>query len=122
MTRWAASCAGWPTALVCPFNPFGYHRSDLDKVRRRRAADTALSSTMSERSTDPPLTPRAGERRGVIPPSCALDRGPAEFANLLVSMRGGTIKLDPQVTGACVIELEEDSAWVLRDKLTEWLR
>ncbi|MGH3867701.1 MAG: hypothetical protein ACRDQ4_16505 [Pseudonocardiaceae bacterium] len=77
---------------------------------------------MSEGSTDLPLTQRAGERRRVIPASCALDGGPAKSADVVVSMRGGTIKLDPQVTGACVITLDEDSAGVLRDKWTEWLR
>jgi hypothetical protein len=76
---------------------------------------------MSERSTDLPLTQRTGERRRVIPASCALDRGPAESANLVVSIRGATITLDPQVSGACVISLYVDSAGVLRDKLTEWL-
>jgi hypothetical protein len=90
MTRWAASCAGWPTGLVCPFNPFGYYRRNLDKVQRRRVADGALSSSMSERSPDLPLTQRTGERRRVIPASCALDRGPAESTNLLVSIRGAT--------------------------------
>jgi hypothetical protein len=77
---------------------------------------------MSERSPDLPLTQHAGERRRVIPASCALDRGPAGLANLVVSQRGATITLDPQVTGACVITLYEDSAGVLRDKLIEWLR
>ena len=57
----------------------------------------------------------------MIPASCTLDRGPTGLANLVVSIRGGTIKLDPQVAGACVITLDEDSASVLRDKLTEWL-
>jgi hypothetical protein len=76
---------------------------------------------MSDSSTDRPLTRHTGERRRVIPASCTLDRGPTGLANLVVSIRGGTIKLDPQVAGACVITLDEDSASVLRDKLTEWL-
>jgi hypothetical protein len=77
---------------------------------------------MLDGSTDLPLTQRAGERRRVIPASCVLDRGPAGLANLVVSQRDATITLDPQVPGACVITLYEDSAGVLRDKLTEWLR
>jgi hypothetical protein len=90
-------------------------------MQRLRAIDPALSSTMSDGSADRPLTRRTGERRRVIQASCTLDQGPTGLTNLVVSMRGGTIKLDPQVVGACVITLDEDSASVLRDKLTEWL-
>jgi hypothetical protein len=77
-------------------------------------------ATMFDGSTDLPPTQHAGERRKVIRVTCALDRGPAEFANLVVSQHGASIKLDPQITGACVITLDENSAGVLRDKLTEW--
>ncbi|MBV9141648.1 MAG: hypothetical protein JO115_12150 [Pseudonocardiales bacterium] len=60
-------------------------------------------------------------RRQAIPATCGLHRGPVGFANLLVSMQDGWIVLDPHVTGACVIALEEDGAITLRDSLTEWL-
>jgi hypothetical protein len=60
-------------------------------------------------------------RRKAIPATCGLHRGPVGFANLLVSMQDGWIVLDPHVTGACVIALEEDEAITLRDTLTEWL-
>ncbi|MGH3868072.1 MAG: hypothetical protein ACRDQ4_18510 [Pseudonocardiaceae bacterium] len=75
---------------------------------------------MSDDSTDLPLPQRVGERRKVISVSCELEQGPSEPANLIVSTRAGMIKIDPQVTGACVIILDEDSACALRDKVTEW--
>jgi hypothetical protein len=34
-------------------------------------------------------------RRKAIPATCGLHRGPIGFANLLMSMHGGTIVLDP---------------------------
>ncbi|MGB6163732.1 MAG: hypothetical protein WBF75_14405 [Pseudonocardiaceae bacterium] len=80
----------------------------------------ALSVTMSDDATDLPLTQRAGERRKVFPASCELEQGPEEPTTLIVSTRGGMIKLDPQITGACVITLDEGSACVLRDRLTDW--
>jgi hypothetical protein len=62
-----------------------------------------------------------GRCRKTIPATCQLDRGPVEYANLMVSKRDGTIILDPQVTGSCVISLDEHGATTLRDLLTEWL-
>jgi hypothetical protein len=59
--------------------------------------------------------------RLVIHATCALHRGPAGFANVVVSKRDGTIELDPHVTGACVLTLAEEEAVVLRDVLTRWL-
>lgn len=41
---------------------------------------------------------------------------------LVVSMRGGTIVLDPQVAGACVISLDEGGARKLDTLLSVWLR
>jgi hypothetical protein len=52
-------------------------------------------------------------RRKAIPATCGLHRGAAGFANLLVSMQDGSIVLDPHVTGACVIALDEESARTL---------
>ncbi|MBV9140386.1 MAG: hypothetical protein JO115_05635 [Pseudonocardiales bacterium] len=43
------------------------------------------------------------------------------ITKLVVSKQGGEIVLDPQITDGCVISLEEDSAIILRDMLTEWL-
>jgi hypothetical protein len=60
-------------------------------------------------------------RRKAIPVTCGVHRGPEGFANLLVSMQGGTVVLDPHVTGECVIALEEDSAEILCSILTVWL-
>jgi hypothetical protein len=40
---------------------------------------------------------------------------------LLVSVQGGSIVLDPQITGACVMSLEEEDTNTLRNMLTEWL-
>jgi hypothetical protein len=47
-------------------------------------------------------------RRKAIPATCQVDRGPVSVTNLVVSKRGGTIVLDAQVTGSCVISLDED--------------
>jgi hypothetical protein len=60
-------------------------------------------------------------RRKAIPATCGSHRGPIGFANLLVSMHGGSIVLDPHVTGECVIALDEEGAKTLRNILTEWL-
>jgi hypothetical protein len=51
-----------------------------------------------------------------------MHRGPASFANLLVSKRDGEIGLGPYADGSCVITLNEDGARVLFDALGEWLR
>jgi hypothetical protein len=45
-----------------------------------------------------------------------------EQVNLMVSKRAGTIVLDPQVPGSCVISLDEQGATTLCDLLTVWLR
>jgi hypothetical protein len=65
-----------------------------------------------------------GSRRGrrkAIPGTCGLHRGPIGFANLMVNEQDGTIVFDPHVTGQCLITLDEQSARILRDTLTEWL-
>jgi hypothetical protein len=63
------------------------------------------------------------DNRKVIPVSCALHRGPRGFANLVVERkRDGEIMLEPHVTGACVIILDEDAATALFDVLRTWLR
>jgi hypothetical protein len=62
------------------------------------------------------------ENRTAIPVTCALHRGPRGFANLVVERkRDGDIILDPHVTGACVIILDEDAATALFDVLRRWL-
>jgi hypothetical protein len=68
-----------------------------------------------------PETQRTGKNRKVIHATCALHRGPAGFANVVLSKRDGTIVLDPHVTGSCVLVLAEDEAVALRDVLTDWL-
>lgn len=60
-------------------------------------------------------------RRKAIPATCGVCEGAAGFSNLLVSMQGGTFVLDPHVTGACVIALDEESARILLSVLREWL-
>ena len=63
------------------------------------------------------------ENRRAIPVSCALHRGPRGFANLVVERKlNGEIVLDPHVTGACVIILDEDAATALFEALRTWLR
>jgi hypothetical protein len=59
--------------------------------------------------------------RKVIPATCALDRGPVEPINLMVSKHKGTIVLDPQVTGSCVMSLDEQGATTLGNLLAVWL-
>ena len=44
-----------------------------------------------------------------------------EQVNLMVSQRGGTIVLDPQVAGSCVISLDEQGATTLGNLLSVWL-
>jgi hypothetical protein len=60
-------------------------------------------------------------RRKAIPATCQLEGGPVEVTNLVVSKRGGTIVLAPQVTGSCVISLDEEGATTLGNLLSVWL-
>jgi hypothetical protein len=62
------------------------------------------------------------DNRKAIPVSCALHRGPRGFANLVERKLNGEIVLDPHVTGACVIILDEDAATALFEVLRTWLR
>jgi hypothetical protein len=71
-----------------------------------------------ETATD---TPATSNNRRVIHATCALHRGPAGFANVVVSKRDGTIELHPHVDGSCVLSFAEDEAGALRDALTQWL-
>jgi hypothetical protein len=64
----------------------------------------------------------SGQRRTIIPATLQLNGGPVDVTNLMVSKRDETIVLDPQVTGACVIFLNEEEATTLRNLLTVWLR
>jgi hypothetical protein len=72
-------------------------------------------------TTDAPATKPASSNRKVIHATCALHRGPAGFANVVVSKRDGTIVFDPHVTGACVLTLDEGAATALFDLLGVWL-
>jgi hypothetical protein len=62
------------------------------------------------------------DNRTAIPVSCALHPGPRGFANLVVEKQGSEIVLDPHVTGACVIILDEAAATSLFEILRRWLR
>ncbi|MGH3720106.1 MAG: hypothetical protein ACRDRI_14940 [Pseudonocardiaceae bacterium] len=67
-------------------------------------------------------TPRASrDNRQAIPVTCAVHRGPRNFANLVVERQGGEIILDPHVTGECVIIFDEDGATALFEVLRRWL-
>jgi hypothetical protein len=61
------------------------------------------------------------DRRKAIPATWGRHRGPVGFINLIVSKRDGSMVLDPRVTGACVISLDEEGTRTLRNFLTEWL-
>ncbi|HEX8934756.1 MAG TPA: hypothetical protein VF788_11315 [Pseudonocardiaceae bacterium] len=43
------------------------------------------------------------------------------MTNVVLTERGGEIKIDPHATGSCVITLDEDAASAVRDTITEWL-
>jgi hypothetical protein len=60
-------------------------------------------------------------RRVVIPATCQLHRGSRGFTNLVVTIRGGEIVLDPHAVGSCVISLDKNAATTLRDTLTQFL-
>ena len=64
----------------------------------------------------------SGHRSKEIPAACQLEQGPVNLTNLVVSKRGGTIVLDPEVTGSCVISLDEQGATTLGNLLSVWLR
>jgi hypothetical protein len=64
----------------------------------------------------------SGRRRIVIPATCQLEGAPVQAITLGVSKRGGTIVLDPQIPGACVMSLDEDGARKLDTLLSLWLR
>jgi hypothetical protein len=74
---------------------------------------------------DPAVPDQGGHptnhRRKAIPAACALEGGSVEQVNLMVSQGSGTIVLDPQVTGSCVISLDEKGAATLGDLLSVWL-
>jgi hypothetical protein len=59
--------------------------------------------------------------RRLLMASCSVHRGPAGFANLVVSKVNGAVELDPHVDGCCLLTLDEDAAIELRNALTEWL-
>ncbi|MDQ3762152.1 MAG: hypothetical protein M3460_10810 [Actinomycetota bacterium] len=63
---------------------------------------------------------RPGHRR-VIHASCLLHGGARGYTNLVVRKLGEAIELDPHVTGACVLTLNEAAATELFDALGEWL-
>jgi hypothetical protein len=71
----------------------------------------------------PPVDPSlpGPRRRVVIPATCQLHRGSRGFTNLVVTIRGGDIVLDPHAVGSCVISLDANAASTLRDTLTQWL-
>jgi hypothetical protein len=45
--------------------------------------------------------------RKAIPATCGLHRGRIRFANIMVSLQGESIVLDPHAMGECVITLDE---------------
>ncbi|MGH3718190.1 MAG: hypothetical protein ACRDRI_04975 [Pseudonocardiaceae bacterium] len=77
---------------------------------------TERNSSVPDRDDHP-----TGRCRKAIPATCQLNRGPVQYADLMVSKRDGTIVLDPRITGSCVMSLDEHGAAKLRDLLTEWL-
>jgi hypothetical protein len=73
---------------------------------------------------DPAVPDQGGHptnRRKAIPAACALEGGPVEQVNPMVSQRGRRIVLDPQVTGSYVISLDKERAATLGNLLSVWL-
>jgi hypothetical protein len=66
-------------------------------------------------------TPDRSENRRTIQVTCRTHVGAKGFCNLRMTKTGDKITCDPHVTGACVIELDEDAATAVRDTITEWL-
>lgn len=63
----------------------------------------------------------ANPHRRLIHCTCTVHGGTPGFANLVVTNVRGAIVLDPHVSGACVIWLDESGAVELRAALSEWL-
>ncbi|MBV9139741.1 MAG: hypothetical protein JO115_02265 [Pseudonocardiales bacterium] len=63
----------------------------------------------------------SGETSWTIPVTCALRGGPRGFAAVMVEQSGEEIVLDAQVTGGCMIVLDEAGATALFDILGTWL-
>lgn len=59
--------------------------------------------------------------RLVIHATCTVHSGPVGFVNVLVTKLNGAIRVDPHVSGQCVITLAEPEAIELRNALTRWL-
>jgi hypothetical protein len=76
---------------------------------------------MMETYSDADGSSDSRDRRTAIPATWGLHRAPVGFINLVVSKRDGSMVLDPGVTGACVISLDEEGTTTLRNLLTEWL-
>lgn len=94
--------------------------SDHDSARETHSVGSAQAATEGRTLTgEEKLT--SDRRRLVIHATCAVHRGHAGFANVVVIKRDGTIELDPHVTGACVLTLTEGEAAALRNQLAEWL-
>jgi hypothetical protein len=77
------------------------------------------ADTPEVRPVDPSLS--GSRRRVVIPATCQQHGGSRGFTNLLVTIRGGEIVLDPHAVGSCVTSLDKNGATTLRDTLTDWL-
>jgi hypothetical protein len=94
-------------------------RHDVENERRRQRVDYLVGAYRTlTRAADRTLS---GERAEAFEVTCGPHRDPIGFANLLVSMQDGSIVLDPHVTGACVIALDEEGAETLHNILAEWL-
>ena len=82
------------------------------------AAATALVDLLGEDiGQDGP----ARNNRRTIPSTCTTHRSGTGFCNLRVTRINGGIALDPHVTGACVIVLDEPATTALVDLLGQWL-
>lgn len=59
--------------------------------------------------------------RRLIPATCRTHGGARGYCNLRLTREDGSVLLDPHVTGACVIELDETAVAQILDILGEWL-
>jgi hypothetical protein len=66
--------------------------------------------------------PAGDSNRRTIPATCRIaGHGPRGFCNLRLTKVNGEIVLDPHVTGACVIVLDETAAREVHSAIGEWL-
>lgn len=110
-------CSG----VTCPPAPRGQPAPSPDASVSQRDAIPLSVEKLRSPMTDSTVRTASHRTRAVIPISCVPYRGARGFATLLVDQRGAEIVLDVQVTGGCMIILDEAGAAGLFGLLAAWL-